>query len=314
MSSNVKQQIDTQGYAIVEGLLDEHDLNVIIEDYHELLDRKAWQWYRQGRIASAYEDLDFDDRLTAILAEPATDLFENMDITLPNTTVYPDSEVHVSRAVYDLLCHERLLDRVEEVVGGEILCNPIQHVRIKPAQSKLSPNQVGLVGMTPWHQDQGVARVVADETEMLTVWLAITDATVENGCLQIVPYSHLAGMATHCMYDAVTIPEQLLAGEPMSVPIRAGDALFMHRLMQHSSLANVSDSLRWSFDLRYQPIGYPTGRDEFPSLIVRSHENPDQVQGYEEWRDSWHAARDHLAGLSERQVTHRWDPAAEVCA
>lgn len=314
MTNNLKELVETQGYAIVEGVLDEAALQAIREDYHQLLDRMAPQWCAEGLISSAYADLPFEERLTVILGEAKKDVFAHMDIALSNETVDSDAGINASRAVYDLIRNERLLDKVEEVVGGEILSNPIQHVRIKPAQSKVAAGMVNLTTVTRWHQDQGVHRPNADDTEILTVWLAITDATIENGCLQAVPYSHLTGITEHCPFDQVLIPEQLLAGEPLPLPIKAGDAIFLHRLTQHSSLVNVSDSIRWSFDLRYQPIGAPTGRDEFPSLIVRSRENPAQEQSYEEWRDAWRAARDYLAGLTERPVTHRWSADAPVCA
>lgn len=314
MSSQLKQQIETKGYAIVEGLLQEEDLDAIKEDYRQLLDRLAPQWHAEGLISSAYQGLPFDQRLTAILGEAKKDVFAYMDIALSNETVRHNAGINVSRAVFDLLRNERLLDRVEEVVGGEILSNPIQHVRIKPSEQNIAPGMANLTTKTNWHQDQGVHRPNADDTEILTVWLAITDATIENGCLQAVPYSHLGGITEHCPFEQVEIPRQLLTGEPLPLPIKAGDAIFMHRLTQHSSLVNRSDSIRWSFDLRYQPIGSPTGRDEFPSLIVRSRENPDQLQSYEEWRDSWYEARDYLAGLAERPVTHRWNADAPVCA
>ncbi|MDE2821239.1 MAG: phytanoyl-CoA dioxygenase family protein [Chloroflexota bacterium] len=314
MTRNLKELIETQGYVIVEDVLDDAALQAIIEDYHQLLDRMAPQWYAQGLISSAYADLPFDERLTVILGEAKKDVFAHMDIALSNETVHGDAGINASRAVYDLIRNERLLDKVEEVVGGEILSNPIQHVRIKPAEAKVAAGMVNLTTETKWHQDQGVHRPNADDTEILTVWLAITDATIENGCLQVVPYSHLTGITEHCPFDQVLIPPHLLAGEALPVPIKAGDAIFMHRLTQHSSLVNVSDTLRWSFDLRYQPIGAPTGRDEFPSLIARSRENPAQVQSYEEWRDSWHAARDYLAGLTDRPATHRWSADAPVCA
>ena len=314
MNSNLKQQIETKGYTIIEGLLDEKALQAIKDDYCQLLDRLAPQWHAQGLISSAYEELPFEQRLTAILGEAKKDVFAYMDIALTNNDVNSEAAINVSSAVYDLLTNERLLDKVEEVVGGEILSNPIQHVRIKPAENKVAPGMMGLTKKTGWHQDQGVHRPNADDTEILTVWIAITDATIENGCLQAVPYSHLGGITEHCPIEEVVIPHQLLAGEPVPLPIKAGDAIFMHRLTQHSSLINRSDTIRWSFDLRYQPIGVPTGRDEFPSLIVRSRKNPDLEQSYEEWRDSWNEARDYLAGLTERPPTHRWSAGAEVCA
>ena len=314
MDGGLKHEIAAKGYAIVEGVLDSDALKDIISDYEQLLGRLAPEWNAQGRISSAFDGLPFAERLTAVVSDSSEDLFQHFDITLPNDSVKPDTPVHVSRATYAFLRNDALLDKVEEVIGGEILSNPIQHVRIKPPQDKVEGQPSTLLKETGWHQDRGVAREVADDSEMLTVWIAITDATLENGCLKVAPYSHLRGLAVHCMLDHLRIPDELLAGEPLPVPIKAGDAIFMHCDTQHGSLPNTSDTIRWSFDLRYQPIGLPTGRDEFPSLVVRSRENPAQVGDYESWRASWFSARDHLAGVDERESTNRWDGTAIECA
>ena len=67
--------------------------------------------------------------------------------------------------------------------------------------------------------------------------------------------------------------------------MKAGSVLCMHRLTEHSSLAsNFSNTVRWSFDLRYQPVGYPTGREEYPSFLVRSRKNGNAVvTDHHEW-------------------------------
>ena len=276
----------------------------------------AWQGSggRKACCRLTLPDLPFVQRLTAVLNDSDADIYGHFDIALPNGDFPAGAPIHLGRAVYNLLTDASVLDRVEAVIGGEILASPIQHVRIKPAQAKIPEVKNGLLKATGWHQDLGVARDAADETEMLTVWIAITDSTLENGCLQVVPYSHRAGLSTHCPWNQMVIPDQLLSGEPLPVPIKAGDAIFMHCLTQHSSLPNVSDTVRWSFDLRYQPIGAPTGRDEFPSLIVRSRRDPTQAQSFDYWRDSWLAARDRLGGQLGREPSHRWNLDAEACA
>ena len=43
------------------------------------------------------------------------------------------------------------------------------------------------VGATSWHQDTVALTADADETEMLTLWVAMTEAAVENGCLMSIP-------------------------------------------------------------------------------------------------------------------------------
>jgi ectoine hydroxylase-related dioxygenase (phytanoyl-CoA dioxygenase family) len=104
-----------------------------------------------------------------------------------------------------------------------------------------------------------------DNTEMLTVWFPVLDATIENGCLAIVPESHKRGLLLHCpskpgqTWD-LRIPQQIRGQNTLPVPMKRGSVIFLHRLTMHSSLRNLSNGVRWSFDLRYQPVGQPTGR------------------------------------------------------
>jgi len=312
----IRDTIQQQGYAIVEDLFDAEMIQTIVDDYHNLLNDLAPKLYADGRLSSDYSNLPFNQRLTAILNESKENLYRHFDIALPNEGVTLETPFHLSPVIFDMLRHPKLLDYVESVIGGEILASPIQHVRIKPPQNLVSEHPNTLVQNTAWHQDQGVVRPDADESEILTVWIAITDATLENGCLQVVPYSHLGGITQHCTYDTLTIPTQLLSGEPKPLPVKSGSAIFMHSLTQHASLPNVSDTIRWSFDLRYQLIDKPTGREEMPSLIVRSRNSPERVQtDYDAWYAQWLEARQQIASLAEnRPKKHRWDGDAEVCA
>jgi hypothetical protein len=96
--------------------------------------------------------------------------------------------------------------------------------------------------------------------------------------------------------------------------MRPGSVLFMHRLTKHASLPNISDDIRWSFDLRYQPIGQPTGRPAFPGFVARSRRDPASVlSDYRVWIDQWQAARTRLA-RETAPVFNRWDGSAPVCA
>ncbi len=154
---------------------------------------------------------------------------------------------------------------------------------------------------------------------MLTVWLAITDATEENGCLCVVPGSHRRGLVTHCpgttaKRRGMHIPDQLRGNTIVVVPVKQGGALLMDRRTMHASLPNRSKDIRWSFDLRYQPIGQPTGRPFFPAFTVRSHDSPsDEVRDWRVWANLWRAAYTHLL---EHPVgkTNRWNGTEPVCA
>jgi phytanoyl-CoA hydroxylase len=310
-----------QGYLVVNDVFDQQlDIQPVVQEYMTLLDSMVEKWVREGTITSAYADLPFPERLARILSETGPAGFSPFDISLPFTGVTAETPMHVGPAVFNLLTSPRLLDVVEQFIGPEILSNPIQHVRIKPPEHLL-PSTFGpsLVTRSDWHQDQGVALPEVDETEMLTVWVAINDATVENGCLCVVPGSHTGGLATHCPgvgeRKGLHIPDELRGEHVVPVPVRSGGVLFLHRRTMHASLTNTSDGIRWSFDLRYQPIGQPTGRPWFPAFVARSRQNPDSaVTDWRVWADLWAQTRLRLTENPPEGKFNRWDGSEPVCA
>jgi hypothetical protein len=89
----------------------------------------------------------------------------------------------------------------------------------------------------------------------------------------------------------------------------------MHRRTMHSSLPNRSDRVRWSFDLRYNPIGQPTGRPAFPGFVARSRREPSsELRDPNGWTELWHAARRRLAEAETAPKFNRWTADAPVCA
>ena len=315
--STLKQQFDEQGYAVVEDVLDDATISALEADYSHLIDHHAPRWLAEGLIPDLFEDLPLHERAGLMVSYLNDEEFRWFDIAFPQAKT-PQSQVpNLSQAVFNLLTHHRLLDCIEALIGGEILVNPIHHVRIKPQESALKvAKPSGLVKATGWHQDQGVARSVADETDMITAWIAVTDATLENGCLSVVPRSHSKGLTTHCTTNGVTIPDALIDEEIVKpIHVKRGGVLLMHRRMQHSSTPNRTDGIRWSFDLRFQPVGQPTGRDEFPSFIARSHQNPASVTvDHSAWVDLWQQTKAWMLVQEAFEKSHRWSGEAEVCA
>ena len=324
------EMFDREGYLVLRGLLSkERDLDPIIAEFAGVLDRLATELYEAGQIASTYADLSFSERLTRIYAESGKVHSQYFDCSLPQGNVQPDTPFWTGPAVFALLRNRAILDTVESLIGPEIYANPVQHVRMKPPEH-LTPKdpETGRVqlGATPWHQDNGVITEDADETEMITVWLPLTDATIENGCMVVQPRGHRDGLLPHCPADSLThnknggfglhIPDQFLAEDELfvSLPMAAGDVLLMHRRTPHASHSNHSDHVRWSFDLRYHPIGQPTGRDAFPGFVARSQRNPAiELHDPRAWTELWLDARARLA-VGENPRFNRWEAGDLVCA
>ncbi len=87
-----------------------------------------------------------------------------------------------------------------------------------------------------------------------------------------------------------------------------GSILLLHRRLIHRALDNVTENeVRLSFDLRFQPVGQPTGRELCPGSVARSAGHPEAVlTSFDAWRDVWlDAARLVLQGVDSNDL-FRW--------
>ena len=320
LSQQQRRQLDELGYLVVEDVLEpERDIRPLLDEYEVVLDHLAQRLYADGAIPSTYPDVPFAQRLICLYCAYDGRLSQHFDISLPQSGIRPDTPIHLGPAVFGLLTHPRLLDLVEDVIGPEIYANPVQHIRMKLPALRLKAGGLsdGITASVPWHQDNGVILPEADDATILTVWLPLTDATVENGCLQVIPESHRAGLTPHCPgTGGLTIPTRLLPDRAaVPLPMWAGSALLMHQRTVHSSLDNLTESeVRISFDLRYQPVGQPTGRPAFPGFVARSRAHPEtELRDPDAWAGSWHQTRDRLLE-HDGLPFNRWRSDAEVCA
>ena len=322
LSAAQRQQFDDEGFLVVEDVLDPIlDIGSVLAEYADVLDELALGLFAAAAIDSPYSEFPFPERLIQVCEAGGRAFPQDFDFSLPQTRVEHDTPIHVGPAVFRLLTSPRLLDLVEDVIGPEIYSNPVQHIRMKlPKRAIPEGCTNGLVTRIPWHQDNGVILPEADDATILTVWLPLLNATVDNGCLQVIPRSHRGGIETHCPGGSLHIPDPLVPAErALPLPMRPGSVLLMTQRTMHSSLDNVTDDqVRISMDLRYQPIGQPTGRPAFASagFVARSRVHPERVlDDPAEWARRWLTLRDELADRAlDRQMFNRWSDDAAVCA
>ncbi|MFS4467470.1 phytanoyl-CoA dioxygenase family protein [Maribacter sp. 2210JD10-5] len=139
---------------------------------------------------------------------------------------------------------ERIVKSVEKLLGGE----PAHyHTKVMQKEPKVG-------GAWEWHQDFGYwHRSGFLFPQMLSVMVALTQATEENGCLKVLKGSHKLGLVQHGFEgEQVGIEQSLIDGllerdyEPVLVELEPGDTLFFHCNTLHTSAANLSDHPRWS--------------------------------------------------------------------
>lgn len=307
-------QFQKDGYLVVEDVVDTETLEAVRREYASVMDGLYAGWADLRQVPAPTGQMGFFEKLDRAAAA-GLEWYQPLDISLPHADITDATPMHIGPAVFKMATHARLLDIVESLLGPELTSNPIQHVRIKPPERQVDQSETRAhIVSTDWHQDRGVTLESADETQMITVWLAITDATVENGCLQVKPGKR-DDMLPHCTMTQVGITDTYLSKEgAVPTPVGAGGAVIFDPLTPHASLRNLSDGYRWSFDLRYNVTGQSTGRDQFPSFVARSKSAPDrELTDWRVWRDLWHDTRHRLAH-SDHIPQHRWPSDGPYCA
>lgn len=106
----------------------------------------------------------------------------------------------------------------------------------------------------PWHQDDGYTPVTP--SPYLTLWLALNDATPENGCISVLPGSHKKGLVPHektpiglACYPSDS-PDQ-----GVMVPVKSGSIAVFQSLTMHKSGVNRSQGMRKAYIIQYSQAG-----------------------------------------------------------
>jgi phytanoyl-CoA hydroxylase len=103
-----------------------------------------------------------------------------------------------------------------------------------------------------WHQDNGYTYV--QPQSYLTCWVAITDATPDNGCIAVMPGVHRDGTLAH---HSTPIGEECWGDwdHSIEVPVRAGSIVVFTSLTPHATKRNATADVRKAYILQYAPDG-----------------------------------------------------------
>lgn len=141
-----------------------------------------------------------------------------------------------------------IVSRVAEILGGDLDCFQSQFIFKNP----------GVIGQ-PWHQDSYYFRF--DRQPQVGVWVALSRATLDNGCLWVLPGSHTGPVREHVpdrrpeanrAYTEI-VSEDDSAREPALM--EAGDVLFFHSYLMHKSTDNVAQERRAAMVYHYARAG-----------------------------------------------------------
>jgi len=185
------------------------------------------------------------------------------------------SKVHtVLKSPLELATHPALVDVVEEILGPDILLYNVTYIIKEPRAAKF----------VSWHQD--LTYWGFDGTEQVSAWLALSPATAESGCMQMIPGSHRQGLREQVTADDpdnVLLQSQTIEGireeDAVLCPLAPGEASIHHGWTIHASHPNTSADRRIGVNIQYiTPKMKQTKADTDSAMLIRGQ---DQFGHYE---------------------------------
>ncbi len=270
--SDVQDQLDQNGYVILKNVLEPNVVAAVKSAMTRYTNEVASELLSEGKVDQTFENEPFETRLLR--------LFENCRECAPGGL---KESLHVPE-MFGIFFHPRLLDLVETLLGSEIRLYPNYYVRPKlPEHDKTQ---------VPWHQDAyftaaglhgsdpDAGDLTADKLRMVNVWSPLVPARPENGCMKFIPGTHKLGVVPHCDAGIFSEVEETYLKprlkDAVDIILDPGDVVLFSNLLFHTGQPNVTNTVRWSCDWRYQDANQSTMRDQ-RGHIARSRISPESV-------------------------------------
>ncbi len=217
VTDDEKARFERDGYVHLPGVLSDEELTAL---------DPAYDAFMRGEIA--VEGRDLYDMVTGEFGtDPTT--YAIFNVMLPRV-YFPDWQDNV---------FERVGHSIAEQLCGEGMTLDFDQLLAK------QPGRVDAV--FAWHQDQAYW-INTDDRRTATCWLALDDSTLENGCMQFLPGSHVEPVRPHHPAGASREEQHTLVTDlrsddhPMPVPIRRGDITVHNEGVLHGSGGNTTTS------------------------------------------------------------------------
>jgi non-haem Fe2+, alpha-ketoglutarate-dependent halogenase len=169
--------------------------------------------------------------------------------------------------VDEIVHHPAVLDAVEDLIGSDIR---LFHLTVWPKNA-------GDGAYVSWHQDATYFGL--EPAVQVTAWVALTDASIEAGCMEVIPGSHTLGQLHHAE-EGESTKNLLSRGQTITadvdkhrtefMPVRAGQFSLHHTHLIHNSRPNHSADRRIGLGISYVPTNVRcTSRTRVTAMLVR---------------------------------------------
>ncbi len=164
----------------------------------------------------------------------------------------------VSPVATEMLAHPGLVDVLSQICAAHV---PEWDGSVKAMQSMLFFKPPGLQGQA-WHQDERY--IPTRDRSLVGAWIALDDATIENGCLWVLPGSHRMGRIyptrDHGQPDEFDPTDEAYGfddADAIPVEVKAGSVVFFNGYLLHRSQRNRSTGTRMALVNHYMNAWSP---------------------------------------------------------
>ena len=166
--------------------------------------------------------------------------------------------------VDDLMRYEKILDAVEDLIGPDILCwNTFFWIKEPLSETFVS-----------WHQDLRYWGLNTDK--LVSVWLALSPATPETGCMRVLPGSHKGNLLPHTdeykQHNLLTRGQEIAVevdeAKTVAMPLQPGEISLHNVRLAHASGPNQSKDRRIGLSMHYIPTSTKQTIGEWDSAAL----------------------------------------------
>ena len=180
--------------------------------------------------------------------------------------------------IHHILENNKILDIVETIIGPNIALFGAHYIAKKPIDGM----PVG------WHQDGSYWPL--EPMNVLSVWLAGTLSTKNNGCMRLIPGTHnkrllkpsemLKMDLSKFVLDLAIDPKDIDDSNAVDIELNPGDISIHNPFIIHGSNSNTSEEWRIGLTLRYIPTSTFVNRENWECAFLRGEKRAEIKNNY----------------------------------
>ena len=226
VSEDEIERFHQQGYLVIHNAFTQDEIKATMEGFMDLI----------AGVNPEFKGIQFEGKAGVI---PSNLSLENRQDSIRKFMGFVDYDSRLKA----LSEHPELMSVVDGIIG--------EKPQLSQDMALFKPPKIGRE--KAWHQDLAYFDFPLGTT-IVGVWIALDEATLENGCMRIIPGSHSKGPVVHfSRRDWQICDTHVSTDDAIAVPLKPGGCLIFHCLLQHGTPSNTTLQRRRAVQFHYKP-------------------------------------------------------------